>query len=110
MNQPQTREIDLAYVDEAGLKQVHPNRSAWTPFGEQHCIEAPRGERLNVMAALFSDGSVIHSRYWCSSTAEIILDFVGELGMNVTEPLVIVIENASIHCERTIHPALKLLE
>jgi len=53
---------------------------------------------------------VIHSRYWCSSIAEIILDFVGEMGKSVTEPLVIVIENASIHCARAIHPALKLLD
>ncbi len=26
----------LAYVDEAGFAQVHPNRSAWTPQGERH--------------------------------------------------------------------------
>jgi hypothetical protein len=61
--QAQAGEISLAYFDEAGFAQVHPNRSAWTPCGEQHCIEAPRGERLNVMAALFSDGSVMHSHY-----------------------------------------------
>jgi hypothetical protein len=108
--QAQAGEIDLAYFDEAGFAQVHPNRSAWTVCGEQHCIEAPRGERLNVMAALFSDGSVIHSRYWCSSTSEIFLGFVGELAKTVTKPLVIVIDNASIHRARAIQPALKLLE
>ena len=44
--------IALAYVDEAGFSQVHPNRSAWTPRGERHLIEAKRGKRLNVLAAL----------------------------------------------------------
>jgi hypothetical protein len=108
--QAQAGEIDLAYFDEAGFAQVHPNRSAWTPNGEQHCIEALRGQRLNVMAALFNNGSVIHSHYWCSSTAEISLGFVGELAKRATKPLVIVIDNASIHRARAIQPALKLLE
>jgi hypothetical protein len=55
----QAGEIDLAHFDEAGIKQVHRNRSAWTVGVEQQCIEAPRSERLNVMAALFNKGSVI---------------------------------------------------
>ena len=62
------------------------------------------------MAALFSDGSVIHSHDRCSSTAEIFPGFVGELVKSVTKPLVIVIDNASIHRARAIQPALKLLE
>ena len=57
--QAQAGKIRLAYFDEVGFAQVHPKRSAWTVCGEQHCIEAPHGERLNVMAALFSDGSVM---------------------------------------------------
>ena len=44
-------EITLAYVDEAGFEQTPPNRSAWTPVGEQHCIEAGRGSRLNVVVS-----------------------------------------------------------
>lgn len=78
--------------------------------GEQHRIEAPRGERLNVMAALFSDGSVIHSSNWRSTTAELFLGFVEGLAKTLTKPLVIVIDNASIHRARAIQPALRLLE
>jgi transposase len=62
------------------------------------------------MAALFNNGSVIHSHYWCSSTAAIFLGFVGELAKRATKPLVIVIDNASIHRAQAIQPALKLLE
>ena len=108
--QAQAGEIRLAYFDEVGFAQVHPNRSAWTVCGEQHCIEAPRGERLNVIGALFSDGSVMHSSYWCSTTAELFLGFVAELAKTVTKPLVILIDNASIHRARAIQPALRLLE
>ena len=40
-------EIVVACVDEAGCSQVHPNRSAWTPAGERHLVEAKHGKRLN---------------------------------------------------------------
>ena len=85
---------------------VHPNRSsAWTVCGEQYCTQAPRGERLNVMAALFSDGSVMHSSHWCSTTAELFLGFVTKLVKTVTKALVTLIDNASIHRARAIQPA-----
>jgi transposase len=38
------------------------------------------------------------------------LGFVGELAERATKPLVIVIDNASIHRARAIQPALQLLE
>ena len=100
----------LAYLDEAGFAQVHPNRSAWTPCGEQHRIEAPRGERLNVMAALLSSGQVVHAHYWETSTAESFLGFVEHLRGQVSKPLVIVLDNASIHRAKAIQPALAMLE
>jgi hypothetical protein len=43
----QTGEIEVAYLDEAGFAPIHPNRSAWTPVGEQHGIAATRGKRLS---------------------------------------------------------------
>ena len=62
------------------------------------------------MAALFSDGSVMHSSYWCTTTADLFLGFVADLAKTVTKPLVIVIDNASIHRARAIQPALRMLE
>ncbi|MDZ4238338.1 MAG: transposase, partial [Hydrogenophaga sp.] len=96
-DQAQAGAIELVYFDESGFAQVHPNRSAWTPCGEQHCIEAPRGQRLNVMAALFSSGKAVHTRCWSSSTAELFLGFVAEVAKHATKPVVIVLDNASIH-------------
>ena len=62
------------------------------------------------MAALFNDGSVVHSHHWCSSTAELFLGFVGELAKDATKPLGTVLDNASIHRARAIQPALKRLK
>ena len=107
--QAQAGEIELAYLDEAGFAQVHPNRSAWTPRGEQHLIDAPRGQRLNVIAALLSSGTVVHAHYWQTSTAETFLGFVEYLRRQVSKPLVIVLDNASIHDAAAIRPALALL-
>ncbi len=108
--QAQAGDIELAYLDEAGFAQVHPNRSAWTPCGEQHLIDAPRGKRLNVMAALLSSGSVEYAHYWCSSTAELFLGFVSDLAKKVSKPLVIVLDNACIHRAGAIRNALELLK
>lgn len=52
-NQAQASEIDLACVDEAGLKQVHPNRSAWTPCGRATLDQGP------ARAAPQRDGCVV---------------------------------------------------
>ena len=106
----QAGEIELAYLDEAGFAQVHPNPSAWTPRGEPHCIDAPRGKRLNVMAALMSSGTVEYAHYWCSSTAELFLGFVNDLAKKVSKPLVIVLDKASIHRAGAIQDALELLK
>ena len=57
--QAQAGEIGLAYLDEVGFAQAHPNRSACTPVREQHQIVAIRGKRPNVRAALLSSGKVI---------------------------------------------------
>jgi hypothetical protein len=89
-------------------QQAH--RSVWAIYGEEHCIETPRGERLKVMDALFSDSSVTHSRHWGSSTSKILSGFVGDLVKAATKPSVIVIDNASIHRALAIQPALKLPE
>jgi hypothetical protein len=71
--------ITVAYLDEAGFAQVHPNRSAWTPVGEQHAIPAVRGKRLNVIAACLSTGQVMQRRVWGTLLPRLL--FVGFLGL-----------------------------
>lgn len=92
----QADEIEVAYLDEAGFAQIHPNRSAWTPVGEQHCIEAIRGKRLNVVAALLSSGKVFSAKLWCAFKAPLFASFVGLLKEQVTKPLTVILDNASV--------------
>jgi transposase len=87
----------LAYVDEAGFSQVHPNRNAWTKSGSTHQIEATRGKRLNVLAAMISNGEVFSAKLWKSTTAEAFSGFMGLLQKHVDKPLTVILDNASIH-------------
>ena len=98
--QAQDGEVAVAYLDEAGFAQVHPNRSAWTPVGEQHAISAVRGQRLNVFAAFLSTGQVISAALWCAINALIFVGFLGLLRQQVAKPLTIILDNASFHTAR----------
>ena len=87
----------LAYVDEAGFSQVHPNRSAWTPTGERHLIEAKRGKRLNVLAAMISNGELFGANFWETTTAAAFSGFLPLLHKHVAKPTTVIQDNASIH-------------
>ena len=84
--QAQPGEIALAYLDEAGVVELHSNRSAWMPRRAHHLIDAPGSKRLSGMAALLNRGSVMNSHCRCSSTAELLPCFVADLVRGVIKP------------------------
>ena len=100
----------VAYVDEAGFVQAHPNRGAWTPVGERHLIEATRGKRLNVLAAMLSNGELFSVKYWKTTTSEVFVKFIESLKKGIEKPMTIILDNASIHKANAIQPALELLK
>lgn len=103
-------EIDIAYCDEAGFTPAHPNRSAWTPVGECHTSDALRGKRLNVVGALLSSGELFTVKLWETMTALLFAGFLGLLLEHVGKPLVVILDNASVHKAKAIQPLLKVLE
>ena len=94
-------DIELAYVDEVGFSLVHPNRSAWTPVGKRHLIEAKRGKRLNVLGALLSSGELFSAKLWQKTTSDLFVGFLGLLKEHLAKPgakpLTVILDNASIH-------------
>jgi len=108
-SQAETGEMVLAYCDEAGFSQVHPNRSAWTPKAERHLIPAIRGKRLNVLAAMLSTGELFSSTFWQSTTSEIFTGFISLLKDHVGKKLTVIIDNASIHSAKAMKPIMELL-
>jgi len=103
-------EVTLAYVDEAGFAQAHPNRSAWTETGEVHLITAERGKRLNVLAALISTGALFTAKFWETTTAALFGGFLGLLLESVGRPLTVILDNASIHKAKELQPLLAFLK
>jgi transposase len=101
-------EIEWAYIDEVGFTQAHPNRSAWTPHGAQHQIEAKRGKRLNVVGAWLNSGHLFTVSLWESMTTSLFGSFLGLLLKKSTKPLTVILDNASIHTARALQPYLKL--
>lgn len=94
--QTEAGEIASAYLDEVDFAQVHPNRSAWTPVGEQHHLEASRGKRLKVIGAFLSTGQFFRVALWCAVNALRFVGFLGLLDEKVDKPLTIILDNATL--------------
>lgn len=97
----------LAFLDEVGFSPSQPVNASWTLPGQRKWIpyENPRGRRLNTMAALLPSGP--DPALWWGSvdhtfTAEHLLVFIRGLATRGT-PLVVVLDNASIHVSRRVH-------
>lgn len=104
-------EMVLAYADEAGFECVHPNRTAWTDQGQVHEIEATRGKRLNVIAAMLSTGEVLAAKLWQATNGDAFVGFLKALVDKVQgKPITVILDNASIHKSKEIQPLVELLK
>jgi transposase len=110
MAQAQGGAIELAYVDEAGFAPQPPNRSAWTQSGETHAITAKRGRRLNVIGALLASGKLVMAKLWQSIHGLWFFAFLMAMLQQVSKPMVVILDNASIHTAKKLKPYWDLLE
>jgi hypothetical protein len=100
IQQAQVGDIELASVDEAGFAPQPTNRSAWTPRGETHAVEA---KRLNVIGALMSSGRLLMTTLWHTVTGLWFFGFLMGLRERVSKPLVVILDNVSIHTAKASH-------
>lgn len=103
-------EIELAYVDEAGFAAQPPNRSAWAKIGKTHAVTAKRAQRLNVMGAFMSSGKLMIAKLWKSVNGLWFFGFLMALIEWINKPLVVILDNASIHTAKKLSPYWELLE
>jgi len=95
-----------------GMKLVlheYPNRSAWTPIGKCHKIDANRGKRLNVIGAMLSTGDLYSVAMWQTTNSVLFTEFLGQLMNSVGKPLTVMLDNASFHKAKAVQPMLKEL-
>lgn len=109
IGQANAGEIELAYVDEAGFAPQPPNRSAWTKKGEVHAITAKRSQRLNIIGALLSSGKLVMAKLWQSVNGLWFFGFLMALAESVSKPLVVILDNASVHTAKKLKPYWELL-
>jgi len=107
--QAENGEIIVAYVDETGFALAHPNRSAWTPVGKCHKIDANRGKRLNVIGAMLSTGDLYSVATWQTTNSLLFTDFLDLLLKFVGKPLTVILDNASFHKAKAVQPMVKEL-
>lgn len=110
IKQAKAGEIELAFVDEAGFAPLPPIRSAWTKCGEVHAITAKRAQRMNVIGALLSSGRLMLANLWQNVNGLWFFGFLMALIERVSKPLVVILDNASIHTAKKLKPYWDLLE
>ena len=107
--QAQAGEIELAYVDESGFTPQPPNRYAWTRPGETHAATAKRAQRLNVIGAMLSSGKFFMASLWKSVNGLYFFAFLMAMMERVNKPMVVILDNASIHTAKKLKPYWDLL-
>jgi transposase len=100
----------LAYVDEAGFAPQPPNRSAWTKSGETHAVTAKTAKRLNIIGALLSSGQLVMAKLWQSVNGLWFFGFLMSLIEQIKKPMVVILDNASIHNAKKLKPYWDLLK
>ncbi len=94
----------MAHVDEAGFAPQPPDRPAWTKSGEAHAIAAKRAQRMNAIGALLSSGRPVMAKLWQSVNGLWPFGFLMALIERVSKPLVVVLDDASIHTAKKLEP------
>lgn len=64
---------------------------------------------MNVVGALLSSGELFTVKLWETMTAALFVAFLGLLMEHVGKPLVVILDNASVHKAKATEPMLKLL-
>jgi len=100
----------LAFVDEVGFSPSQPVTASWALPGRRKLIpyENPQGRRLNALAALSHHGpapAFTWDQVFRTLTADDVLVFLRAIPRGGL-PLVVVLDNASIHVSRVVKKAL----
>ena len=94
----QTGYRQVYYYDESRFSLVSNVPRAWQLPGEPIALEATRGPGINVAGFLRHDGTDLHAYSTSESlkSADVIL-FFDEFSQNLTQPTIVVLDNASSH-------------
>jgi hypothetical protein len=78
--------------------------------GETHAVVSKRSPRLNVIGALLSSGRLLMAKLWQSVHGLWFFGFLTALIARVRKPMVVILDNASIHTAKALEPYWELLQ
>ena len=73
-------------------------------------IEAKRGKRLNVLAAMLSTGGLFSAKLWQTTNSDAFVGFLGLLREHAGKQITVILDNASIHKAKSNANIIKFLE
>ena len=102
--------MTLAFLDECGFAPSQPVSYSWTRRGERRRIpyENPQGRRVNVLAAYSPFGSqsaLSWGLHRGSLVSAQLVDWIQRIPRLPGKPLVIVLDNGSLHVSRVVQTA-----
>ena len=86
------------------VDQQPPNRSAGAKKGEVHTITAKSSQRLNIIGALITSGKLVIAKLWQSVNGLRFFGFLMALMQSMSKPLLVVLDNASLHSAKKLKP------
>ena len=73
-------------------------------------IQAIRGKRLNVLAALISTGKLFNAKLWNTTKSDAFAGFLCLLYKHVGKAFTVILDNATIQKSKEVQPFIKYLE
>lgn len=89
--------IKLYFGDESGFCLTPCVPYGWIKKGQQACILSQRSARVNVFGLLGTDNHLLCYQKSGSLNAHFIIQCVDAFCLSITQPTVIVLDNASLH-------------
>lgn len=94
--------IQLFFQDEAGMANIPNVQRSWSPIGIPHEADASLSrKRVNVLGALnYATNTLVHTVHDCSVTRDHVVAFIDKLAEQHSGtgiPIIVVLDNASIH-------------
>ena len=102
---------DVYYYDESRFSLVSNVPRAWQGPGEPIALEATRGPGINVAGFLRHDGTDFHAYATTESLKSVdIILFFHDFCQNLTQPTIVVLDNASTHTSAAFKAQLPVWE
>ena len=95
-------EIDLRFLDETGFSLTPCIPYGWQEKESTITLRSSKSKRINVLGLMNKKNDLFYEIYGSSVTSEMVIEFLDKFAKNLTQPTVVVMDQASIHTSDTI--------